>query len=235
MSSLRLDWCSTEAARFACEHWHYSGSLPVNKTARIGVWEDGKFIGAVIFSCGSAGVGSIGKRFGLPNTSVAELARVALREHATPVTRIVAIALKLLRKSQPGLRLIVSYADPRQGHIGSIYQGGGWLYVGRSSPDCVYIDKHGKEWHSRSVSESGFKVHCGVRTRCPKPSEMASVRKLEPKYKYLMPLDDAVRRLIEPLKKPYPKKCVGSDTSDTSTVQVGEGGATPTPTLQESM
>ena len=52
------------------------------------------------------------------------------------------------------------------------------------------------------------------------------------KHKYLMPLDDEMRKQIEPLRKPYPKR-VRSVDSDTATVQVAEGGANPTRTLDE--
>jgi hypothetical protein len=224
---LKIDWATHESAKYAVTHWHYSRTMPVNKTVKLGVWEDGVFIGAIIFSCGSAGVGNIGKSFGLKSTAVAELARVALNSHKTSVTRIVSISLTFLKKAQTGLRLIVSYADPEKGHIGSIYQGGNWIYVGRSSPDKAYIDNDGRRWHSRSVSESGYKIHCGVRQRCPKPSTMTTVN-VEPKYKYLMPLDDEVRKKIELLRKPYPKRdkqAIGGDHPHS-------GGAAPTVTLQ---
>ena len=244
---LKIDWATYEAAKYAVMHWHYSRTMPVNKTVKLGVWEDGNFIGAIIFSCGSAGVGSIGKSFGVKSTAVAELARVALNSHKTSVTRIVSISLAFLKKAQTGLRLIVSYADPEKGHIGSIYQGGNWIYTGRSSPDTAYIDKSGKRWHSRSVSKSGVKVRCGIRTHCPRQSTMVAV-KVEPKYKYLMPLDDEMRKQIEPLRKPYPKRvtkatgsypehsggCVTSIDSDAPGDQRGERGASPTVTLQNN-
>jgi hypothetical protein len=50
---LYLDWCSHEAAKFAVEHWHYSKVIPKSKLAKIGVWEDGTFIGAIIFGVGA--------------------------------------------------------------------------------------------------------------------------------------------------------------------------------------
>lgn len=200
-----MDWCSYEAAKYAVEHWHYSKTMPVNKTARIGVWEGGEFIGVLVFSCGSAGVGLIGKSFGLLTSEIAELARVALREHTTMVTRIVSLCLRLLTTEMTGLRLLISYADPAQGHIGAIYQGGNWVYTGRSAPDSAYRDHDGKLWHSRSVSETGWKVRLGIKTRCPKPSTMERVP-LEPKYRYLYPLDAAMRKQIEPLRQPYPKR-----------------------------
>ena len=53
MSELRLGWCDHKAARWACEHWHYSRSVPRGKSVYVGVWEDGRFIGVVIFSRGA--------------------------------------------------------------------------------------------------------------------------------------------------------------------------------------
>ena len=42
--SLRLDWCSYAAAKYACENWHYSKCLPASKIVKIGVWEDEKYL-----------------------------------------------------------------------------------------------------------------------------------------------------------------------------------------------
>ena len=36
--------------------------------------------------------------------------------------------------------------------------------------------------------------------------KITEYRDLEPKHKYLFPLDDAMRKQIEPLRKPYPKR-----------------------------
>jgi hypothetical protein len=225
--NLRLDWCSHEAAKYAVEKWHYSRIMPVGKTVKVGVWEDGRFAGAVVFSCGSSGVGSLGKRYGLQSIEVAELSRVALTRHRTPVTRLVAIALKMLYRAQPGLRLIVSYADPERGHIGGIYQGGNWIFTGRSAPDTAYIDSAGRRWHSRSVSETGYKVHMGKKQPSPKPSTMRAVA-VEPKYRYLYPLDKAMREQIAPLAQPYPKRA-GADGGNP--VQQGGGSSILTPAL----
>lgn len=229
-SVLKVAPCSHEAAKYAVENWHYSRKAPVGKLVKFGIWEDGRFVGSVIYSCGSAGVGSMGKSFGLKNTEVVELARVALTKHRTSVSKIVSVTMRLLKREQSGIRMAVSYADPLQQHVGTIYQAMNWAYVGRSSKDTAYIDASGKRWHSRSVSESGWKVHMGIRTRCPKPSTMKSVD-VEPKYKYLYPLDEAMKRKIEPLRKPYPKRA-GSSSVEHHVSNGEVGGSIPTPALQ---
>lgn len=200
--NLRLDWCSHEAAKYACENWHYSGTLQPAKTIKIGVWEDGAFIGCVLFTPGS---GPIGSPYGLTPFEACELSRVALREHKTPVSRIIRIAISMLVRTNPKLRLIVSFADPVHGHHGGIYQAGNWIYAGETEPSTVWRDKTGRIWHRRTVSPSGFKMHRGNVSRCRKTEGMEKVR-LPGKHRYLYPLDDAMRRQIEPLRKPYPKR-----------------------------
>jgi hypothetical protein len=39
MVDLKVDFCSHEAAKYACEHWHYSRCVPASKLIKIGVWE----------------------------------------------------------------------------------------------------------------------------------------------------------------------------------------------------
>ena len=155
MNSLRLDWCSYEAAKYAVEHWHYSGTLQAGKCSKIGVWEDGRFVGVVVFSAGSGSTTKWASRVGLKREQMAELARIGLSTHRAPVSRIVAISIRLLARQSPGLRLLVSYADPREGHRGGIYQAGGWVYVGQTEPDVRYIDKAGREHHPRMACASG--------------------------------------------------------------------------------
>ena len=220
---LRLDWCSHVAAKYAVEHWHYSRRMPMPPIVSIGVWEDGAYIGCVLFSRGANA--QLGVPYGLGMTECAELVRIALASHAAPVTRIVAIALKFLRSNSPGLRLLVSYADPSEGHHGGIYQGGGWVYSGRSSDSKQY--KHEGRWkHSREVTSGAFGGSRAVANYQSLPS-----RVVPGKHRYLMPLDAAMRAQIAPLAKPYPKRmCAGTSTPDGA--PDGVGGATPTPALQ---
>ncbi|WP_459208945.1 Mom family adenine methylcarbamoylation protein [Bacillus haynesii] len=55
MIDLKIAWATHKAAKFACENFHYSKCLLAGKLVKIGTWEDGKFIGVVIFSRGANG------------------------------------------------------------------------------------------------------------------------------------------------------------------------------------
>lgn len=216
---LRLDWCNYDAARFACERWHYSRCVPKSKQVWIGVWERGRFIGVVSF--GRSTTPYLGTAYGLSTTECAELTRIALASHRTPVSRIMSIAIRMVKEQSNGLRLLVSLADPSQGHTGSVYQATNWIYVGRSSKCTQYL-VDGK-WRNDTQLHRMLAANPRLKATLP-------TRELDGKHKYLMPLDDEMRARIAPLARPYPKRA-GSADSGTPDLQSGRGGATPTPAL----
>jgi hypothetical protein len=219
---LRIDWATHAAAKYACEHWHYSRCTPKFKQVWIGVWEDERFIGIVAF--GRSSTPYLGDAFGLKTTECCELTRVALTAHKSPVSRIVSLALMFLKKQSPGMRLVVSLADSLQGHHGGIYQAGNWIYIGRSSEMQQFYFR-GK-WRNDSSLMRYLQVN-------PAAKSVLKKRKVPGKHKYLMPLDSDMRKRISTLSKPYPKRAQG-DTKDTPGNLPGEGGSTPTCALHSS-
>ena len=198
---LKIDWCSFEAAKYACTHYHYSKTLPAGDLIKVGVWEDDKFIGCVIFSRGTNN--NIAKPYGLDRLEVCELTRVALRNHKSFVTQILSKAIKLLKSQCPGLKLIISYADGEQKHLGIIYQANNWIYEGEK--DCLPypIIINGKITHSRSVSGKYGTVSIEYLRQNVDPD--AHVLEVAPKHKYLFPSDKHIKKQVLKLLKPYPK------------------------------
>lgn len=196
--------CSHEAAKYAVMKWHYSQAMPSGKLVKFGAWENGQFIGAVLFGRGATY--DIGTPYGLKQTECIELVRVALSNHVSPVSQIVTKAIKALKAKQAGLKLIVSYADNEQGHVGGIYQAMNWLYVGVGKGDYLVL-LNGKWVHRRNA-------HSALGTSKGLPRKAYSGR-----HKYLYPLNKAMRRQIEPLAKPYPKRAdVGEIESRDNTI-----------------
>lgn len=224
---LKLDWCSHEAAKYACEKWHYSRQLTPSPHMRVGVWEDARFVGCILFARGASP--QLFSPYGLSQIQGTELVRVALVAHFAPVSRILSIAVRILHDACPKLRLIVSFADPAQGHHGGIYQACGWIYTGTTPPTHLYLAPSGKLWHSRVCCERGIKRAFGKLRGVPKPSECKRIDS-PGKHRYLMPLDDAMRRQVMPLSRPYPKRAE-SAVSGMSADQAEGGGATPTSAL----
>lgn len=220
---LRIDWATHAAAKYACENWHYSQCMPAGKLVKVGAWEDGKFIGVVLFGRGANN--RMSSAYGLKQDEACELVRIALTSHKSPVSKIAKLAMLFLKKQSAGLRLIVSYADPKQGHHGGIYQAGNWVYSGRSQAQKELIIG-GVFTHKRSA-------HAKYGTASPqKIAEMSGLKvewaELEWKHIYLMPLDKEMKARILPLSKPYPKRTKEQALENPSSL----GGVTPTCTLQ---
>ena len=227
---LRLDWCSYEAAKYAVEHWHYSKKMPKARLVKIGVWEDGQFIGAVVFGGGANA--DLGAPYGLTQFETAELVRVALKEHKNTVSKIVSYSIKMIKKEFSKLRLLVSFADPEHNHAGGIYQAMNWIYIGMTEPADEYIF-NGERRHGRGLRMTLASYNLQGKNTLERAKQLdpnAKTLKGSSKYRYLFPLDDAMRKQIEPLRKPYPKRESGEiDNAVQSNAQTG--GASPTDSL----
>ena len=146
--SFLLDFCSHKTAKHAVMRWHYSRRMPSSKLVRMGVWEDGRFVGAIIYGVGATP--RIAQPFGLKSTQVCELVRVALAPgRYWPTSRCVAKSLKLLSKQSPGLKIVVSYADRAQGHKGTIYQACNFTFLGETFQR--YLRVRGRMVHPRTL------------------------------------------------------------------------------------
>ena len=147
---LLITYGTRESARYACLNYHYSKRVPAVNNCIFNVYEDGAFVGAILF--GRGGNNNAARPFGLPSECVCELTRVALRAHITPVTKMLSVCLSKIKKDWPVIKLIVSYADLDQGHEGKIYRAGNWTFLGHllTNPP-LFIE--GRKVQSRAVSK----------------------------------------------------------------------------------
>lgn len=228
--------CSHKAAKYAVMNWHYSKCMPCGKAVNLGVWENDKYIGCVIFSRGASP--HLLTKYELSQKDGCELTRIALTQHTHPVSRIVSVALKQLKRYCPALKVVISFADPEEGHNGGIYQASNWIYTGETPKTKYYIHKNGgkehhRSWfpkqkiHHRRVSKTGY-----VKSFDGRVDKRLKTEEVEPiwcvgKHRYIYPLNKEIRKQIEPLRQPYPKRPV-SETVSRPAIQQEVGGATPT-------
>lgn len=207
--------CTFDAANFSVMNYHYSRAMPSGKLVKLGVWEKGEFIGAVIFGRGANN--RLAQSFNLKQTECVELVRVALNnKKVNPTSKIVSIALRILKKVNPGIRIVVSYADMAQNHYGIIYQATNWLYMGESLAEKAINPKTGKAEHTRSLNSKFGSIKGFKRV------------KDKPKHKYVYLFD---KRLTIKTKS-YPMRQSNSGSSASS--QETGGGSIPTLALQNS-
>lgn len=208
---MRITRATSNAIRYACLHFHYAKAIPVN-TIGYNIYNDAdEWCGVILYGTGATP--NIGGPYNLPMGGVLELVRVALNGKQEHTSKAVAMSIKQLKKDCPHCRLIVSYADCDQQHLGTIYQATNWIYTGtENAGNLGAFIIHGKKTHPKSVYAVMVEID-GKRVHCPQTLEMVR-RFLDPnaekfhtagKRKYLMPLDKAMKRQILPLSKPYPK------------------------------
>jgi hypothetical protein len=130
-ADLVVDWATYESSKYACERYHFTSSMPKSKLIRIGVWENGCFMGVIIFGIGASTY--LSKQFGLKPTDCCEMVRVAVKPTESPIELIVGPALTMLMKKNPGLKMIISYFDPMNERHRDFYKNTDWIYSGKSS------------------------------------------------------------------------------------------------------
>jgi hypothetical protein len=130
---------------FICSH-HYSRSCPPGRYS-FAAYHDGMLVGAALF-----------RRPSLPKTRVAygvdlELSRLVLMDEAerNSESRFIGFMLRWLKKNTD-TRAIISFADPRFGHVGVIYRASNWEYLGLErghGTRRIVVD--GEELHSKTA------------------------------------------------------------------------------------
>lgn len=139
-----------EARALVLEH-HYSHKWPTRCNASLTVtWHSpgglfgdrGPAVAAITF----------GYATGWKETTLELVRLVKLPGVDAPLTSLIGAAMREVRY-QALDSLVVSYADPEEGHHGGIYQAGSWEYAGPAPyPSRVfYID--GERLHERQVSD----------------------------------------------------------------------------------
>ena len=114
---------------------------------------------------------------------------------------VIGQVLRALRK-HTNIKFIVTYADPSEGHVGTIYQAGNWMYTGLSQSMPFYDLGDGIHHHSRSLSHA-FGTHSKSHFRA-KGVDILTISQ-SPKHRYVYFLDRSWRdRLTVPVL-PYPK------------------------------
>lgn len=179
---------------------HYLRSMPAAPRRCYGVFLDGALVGAVVFTSGPRQ----GHRLLMAARpqQVSELARLWLSDAIPPngESRVLGVLLRTLRRDTDW-KLILSYADPAAGHVGTIYQATGWTYLGVTEPNTYVRLPDGRLHHPRSV----FTGYGSNNVRHLRATGVAAMReRTGGKYRYAYVLDPAWRWRLRGQAQPYP-------------------------------
>ena len=189
---MRLEKASYKAVKYACLKFHYAKTVPVTNISYSVFNKNNEWCGVICYGLGACA--NLGKKYGTVSGQFLELTRMALNGKQESTSKAMAISIKLLKKHKPLVKVLISYADKGQKHLGIIYQATNWTFVDESTSSGFEVFYKGKWVHDR-----------GPNTLPKKQREQLEYRKKSGKYKYIYPLTKELKDKCLELKKPYPK------------------------------
>lgn len=189
---MRLEKASTKAIKYSCLTFHYAKVMPIVSIAYSVFNDVNEWCGCITFG-GGAGA-NMGMPYKLRYGQYLELTRMALNGKQESTSKAMSIAIKLIKKSCPSVKLLISYADKAQNHFGTIYQATNWYFVDDIISSGEEVFYKGKWTHNRMSSQVTKEYY-----------KTLLKRKKSGKYKYIFPLDKRLIPLCNKLKKEYPK------------------------------
>ena len=122
----------------------------------------------------------------------------------------IGMAMKHIQKNYSHIKVLISFADPEQGHYGTIYQATNWLYCGSTDKTGGYQYYFDGDWqHPRTtVSKYGTREHNEILKMYPDVKH----RMVPAKHRYIYIITKNRKERKELLKNlkyeilPYPKE-----------------------------
>ena len=202
---------TSKEVKFACQRFHYAKKAHCGNYQYSIFNDEREWCGVIIFADGANL--HYGDQFGLIQGELLELVRVALNGKQECTSQCVAAAMRQLHKDAPRIKMLISYADTGQGHLGTIYQATNWFYLGVSKATVPTWIIKGKSIHNRTKSRSyGSKTLEEIRETI---DPNASIIEGTDKHKYVYFYDKKLKKKFLHLAKPYPKRETGSQNADT--------------------
>jgi hypothetical protein len=180
---------------------HYLHSLHGATHRTFGVFIDQRLLGTLTLGAGPANAYALVA--GATRSDCLTLTRLWLSD-ALPQnseSRVLGVVIQALKRNTL-VKFLVTYADPAQGHLGTIYQATNRLYTGLSQGTPLYDIGDGRLYHSRTLSQI-----CGTHSLeyLQKQGVPANVVPQSAKHRYLYFLVTAWRERLRMPVLPYPK------------------------------
>lgn len=249
---IRVAPISSAAANALMRKLHYSHKVVMNSQLHLGVYMGTRLEGAMQFGPSLDRRKLLGLVANTAWNGFLELNRLAFSDNLprNSESRALGVAMRLIRRQYPWVEWIVSFADAAQCGDGTIYRAAGFvltrikrnttLWIG---PDGTIISNVGERTSMKKIQATA------ARTSYQGGADMDHYKALGYKplegfqLRYIYFTNPAARaRLTVPVLSfseigragaaMIRGKRVGSVPAETTVLQTGEGGSTPTPTLQ---
>lgn len=201
---MRISIATPKAIKYACLNFHYAKSVPAVQYGFNVFNDNDEWCGVILYGGGANR--NIAKEFGVCSGEILELVRCALngKQGHGNTSKAVAMTMKKLRRINPLVKILISYADLDQDHAGVIYQATNWIYLGRMNTDEVSaIIINGKKMHRKSVySKYGRQDLAWLQENVDPDAEPFYTKG---KHKYIYCFDKFLKKQYQEKAKQYPK------------------------------
>lgn len=136
-----------KTAKSWVEKWHYSKRMPTGKNISYGLFANGNLYAVIVYGIG---VNPYQAKF-LGVDNVIEIKRMCRSEpiiKGYPLSKFISVTSKMVAKDYL-FDCIVAFADPEQGHEGTVYKASNFILHGKTNPEWHLIDVFGNVRHRR--------------------------------------------------------------------------------------
>ena len=141
---------SVKYARPYIATFHYSKTMPDSTRFVFAGYYDDKLAGIVCYGMGASKSQYTSLIPDIKKGEYLELTRLWSPDGMPKNTESKLIS-ESLRMLPPEIKLVVSFADSNQNHVGTVYQATNWYYVGRTNGGKVLITEDGTVQHTRLI------------------------------------------------------------------------------------
>lgn len=214
-----------DLANAIIEEQHYSHRFVGSSRLHLGVSIDGRLVGVLQLgvAMNPQSMGSI--MAGCTLYEYLELNRMWLHDDAprNSESRAISYAIKYIRRKEPKVRFIQSFADERCGLSGTVYQAANFLYCGSHQGKFWEID--GEFYHDNVMTNiNRAETPRGAFARANKHRAVFHSLK---QYRYIYLMQPRFRSRLLLKVKPYPKEYHAARPEDERGTTPCEAGVTP--------
>lgn len=227
---------SSSDARKIVRAVHYSGKVVQNSQVHFGVFLDGKCGGAMQYGPSLDQRKMLGLVKGTKMGEFIELNRMAFADWLprNSESRAISVSLRLLRKTYPHLKWVVSFADGTQCGDGTIYRASGFILTQVKPNSSIRVDPKTGELLQRMTAVTSGRGHLFSKMKPLPGFMMRYIYFLHPKERENLTVPVLpFSKLDEMGARMYKGKPRALEANrDVAADQADEGGSTPTPALQ---
>ena len=196
---------------FFTEH-HYLATPPTNTQSYLGIFYNNELIGTITYGypTGPPAYKAIAKNNGvsiLTPQNVFELTRLYIKDVGVKnmESSVISKANDIINKNFPNVKAIVTYADPSQGHVGTIYQATNAVYQGKGANTKQFKDTtSGRLLRGRDLKTKFGTSKSKEILAAGHPVEKVDVSG-KMRYVYILKDKKTLEPLIRQQEKPYVK------------------------------